>query len=305
MDEVLLIFSTRPSRRKAGTTAVAEALALLGDLGASAPTGGPLAEQAGIFWISLPPDSIDAAQARLPRLGYTEAVDSLELLPRKRRSRKGKVGEEIFWHGQLYKLKRLYQEDAQAMREMAPDRRTFAYSTTNGEVRQIRGYRGGGDPLTRRGLPVCDARLLVNLVYSAESTIFLDPFGGVGGIILEAYESGYQVVSCDRDSALRYGLKDLGDLHCVANAARLPISSRSISAIATEPPYHPEADTAVISSLKEMYRVLKKGGRVSMLCAYRQVEGIKKTAAYLGLLLKHDASIDRKNLACAILVFEK
>ena len=144
--------------------------------------------------------------------------------------------------------------------------------------------------------------LETNLRYSA---LELDPFAGVGGVILEAFEHGYQVVSCDRDSALRYGLKDMGDLHCVADAARLPIGSRTISAIATEPPYHPEAETAVISSLKEMHRVLKKRGLVSMLCASRQAEAIRQTAACLRLALKFDSPIDRKNLECVVLVLEK
>ena len=175
------------------------------------------------------------------------------------------------------------------------------------QMEKFAGFKGievGEHLLDRRGLPVCDARLLVNLVYSAEDTTFIDPFAGVGGVIQEASENGYLVMSCDRDSALRYGLKAMSRLHCVADAARLPIGNGTISAMSTEPPYHPEADTTVVSSLKEMQRVLKKRGRVSILCASRQAEGIRQTASSLGLETKLDSRIDRKNLECVILVFE-
>ena len=304
MDEALLIFHIRASRRKARIPAIAEAMCLLENLGAGAPEGGPLSEKGGIFWVTLPSDSVDGARDRLPRLGYTEAVDLLDPLPRKKRSRRPK-SDELIWKGQPYKSVCLYRENAQSMREKAPDRRLFAYSTVDGEVRSIRGYRGGGDPLNRRGLPVCDARLLVNLVYSGEGTTFLDPFAGVGGVTLEASGNGYLVLSCDTDMALRYGLAQAGNLHCVSDARRLPLRDETVSAISTEPPYHPEAEAAVIGSIEEMHRVLKRGGRISMLCASWQSEGIRKTTSSLGMALRLDCPIDRKNLECVVLSLEK
>ena len=75
----LLIFYLRTARRKARDVAVAEALCLFRDLDALAPRGGPLSEQGGLFWISLPAAQLEPAIARLPRLGYTVAVDLLEL----------------------------------------------------------------------------------------------------------------------------------------------------------------------------------------------------------------------------------
>ena len=42
---------------------------LLHDLGATAPPGGPLSDQKGVFWILLPETQLNEAEKRLPRLG--------------------------------------------------------------------------------------------------------------------------------------------------------------------------------------------------------------------------------------------
>ena len=55
-----------------------EALCLLRDLYPAAPDSGPLAERGGVFWIALPAEALDTAVSRIPRLGYTWAVDVLE-----------------------------------------------------------------------------------------------------------------------------------------------------------------------------------------------------------------------------------
>src|SRR5437763_14516768 len=78
MDETVLIFYLWPARRKACAVALAEALSLLSDLQARASNKGPLSEQGGLFWILLPSEKLEAARVRLPRLGYTAAVDWVE-----------------------------------------------------------------------------------------------------------------------------------------------------------------------------------------------------------------------------------
>ena len=71
----MLVLHLRAARGKARAAAVAEALALLHDLAPSAPAGGPLSERGGVAWVELPERHLAAATARLPRLGYTTAVD--------------------------------------------------------------------------------------------------------------------------------------------------------------------------------------------------------------------------------------
>jgi len=306
-DEAMLIFYVRPARSRARSAAVAEALHLLHPWHAITPSGGPLSERGGLFWLSLPGRFLEEAATRFPWLGYTSAVEWLEpqasASPRKGRRSSGDI--IVRWRGRLFKPVRIYEENPGELRESAPDRRTFLLETEDGAVRAVRGYRGDGEALGRRALPVCDARLLTNLVYTRQGDAFLDPFAGAGGIVREAILRGFIALSSDRDPILRHGLTHLGSLHCVADACLLPFSDESVDAIATEPPYHQEAWQSVTSSLGEMARVLRRGGRLSMLCALGQAEGLRQMGERLGLSLCHDFTIGRKGLDCAALVWEK
>ena len=213
--------------------------------------------------------------------------------------------ELVRWQSKLYRLVRVYEEDAELMREGAPDRRTFLLRTNEGEIRSIQGYRGDGQPLSRRGLPVYDARMLVNLVAVGEGTLLLDPFAGTGGIVIEALASGCSVTSADFDPALQEGLSHLGAKHSVADASCLPFADGMFDAIATEPPYHEQAKSTVIGALHEMERVLKEGGRLAILCAATQVDDLRQEAICLGLKSYLDAPINRKGLDVAVLAWQK
>ena len=300
MDRATLIFRLRAARLKARATAVAEALSLLRSSGAEAPAGGPLSEQGGVFWISLPGGAVDQARARLPLLGYTEAVDLAEPVSAKVASR----GGVVWWRRRPYRLVRLYEESPEEARARAPDRRAFALETAAG-VREIRGYRGSSRTLSRRGLPAYDARMLVNVALAGEGGTLLDPFAGAGGVVIEALTHGCRVLSCDIDPALRYGLASLAPGHAVADARRLPIASSAIDAVATEPPYEAEATEAVVESLRELARVVRPEGRIAMLCAAPQSEPLRREAEAAGLSLVHQEAIDRKGVACAVVVWER
>ncbi len=190
------------------------------------------------------------------------------------------------------------------MRAEAPDRRVFPLETASG-VRQVRGYRGGPGPLQRRGLPVADARMLANLSWPGEPGTFLDPFAGGGGIVIEALAHGHRVVSSDSDGTLRYGLASLGAEHVIADARHLPLASRSIDAIATEPPYAAEAESTVWESLSEMARVVRAGSQLVMLSPFWQAGRLRSRADSLRLTLQHEERIDRKGVDCAVLLWRK
>jgi tRNA (guanine10-N2)-dimethyltransferase len=155
--------------------------------------------------------------------------------------------------------------------------------------------------------------MLVNLVSTGRGATLLDPFAGAGGVVLEALASGHRVLSCDIDAALRRGLRALGAAHpstgsgqaVVADARRLPFAANSIDAAATEPPYEPEADEAVLAALGELARVVRPGGRIALLCAQQQAAGLRERAESLGLRAFHDAPIDRKGTPCAVLGWQK
>jgi len=292
----VLVFYLRAARGRARPAAVAEALALLHDLGPSAPAGGPLSERGGVFWVELPARHLAAATARLPRLGYSTAVD--RLVP-------AAGPPEVRWRRRGWRLLRLYEEDAAAMREQAPDRRPFLFEAGGGPARPVRGYRGGGGPLTRRGLPVADARLLVNLVAPAGPGRLLDPFAGVGGIALEARAAGWAAVTADLDPALRHGLGGIGAGHLVADARALPLRDGSLDAAATEPPYDRGVGPLASLALAELHRLLRPGGAAAMLCAGWQAPGLRATAAGLGWRPTLDCPVDRRGLAVVALAWRR
>jgi hypothetical protein len=285
-----------------------EVLNLLHDLHPIAPPGGPLSEEGGLFWILLPTASIEKARTRLPRLGYTYAVDLLE--PLEEDGYKPSQGEKtvdrlVRWRHKMYRLVHLYEEDREVTRTNAPDQREFLFETKSGELRSIRGYRGSSSPLSRRGLPVYDARLLVNLVWAGEGSYLLDPFAGAGGIVIEAITSGCKVTSVDIDPALQYGLSQFGANHYVADARHLPFPSGIFDAIATEPPYHEEAKAVVVEALGEMYRVLRPEGRLAILCAALQADDIAQAGDSLGLRPYLHSPIDRKGLDVVVFAWQK
>ena len=291
----MLVFHLRPSRHRARAAAVAEALALLHDLEPSAPAGGPLSERGGVFWVELPDRHLPAAADRLPRLGYTVAVD--RLVP-------AAGPPEVRWRRRPWRLVRLWQEDAAGHRELAPDRREFLFAAGGGPARPVRGYRGGGGSLTRRGLPVCDARLLVNLVAPAGPGRLLDPFAGVGGIALEARAAGWTTVTADLDAGLRHGLGAIA-AHLVADARALPLRPGALDAAATEPPYDPAVGPLAGQALAELHRLLRPGGAAAVLCAAWQAPGLRSTAAGLGWRVVLDCPVDRKGLAVVALAWRR
>jgi hypothetical protein len=230
---------------------------------------------------------------RLPRLGYSTAVDLVEARGRGR-------GRDPGW-----RLVRLHTEDAAGHREQAPDRREFLVDAGDGRVRPVRGYRGDGQALGRRGLPVCDARLLVNLVAPAGPGLLVDPFAGVGGVALAAGAAGWKVVTADRDPALRHGLDRLGLGRLVADARRLPLRPSSVDAVATEPPYDPSVGPLAAEALEEVARLLRPGGATAWLCAAWQAPGLRAAAAGLGLAVALDTPVDRKGTPVAALAWRK
>jgi len=307
----LLVLHQRPARRRARAAAVAEALALLHDLGPSAPAGGPLADRGGLFWVELPGRHLDAAAARLPRLGYSSAVDLAEPTPAAGARTGAGAGAAGGRRGRGrdrapgWRLVRLHTEDPAGHREQAPDRREFLVEAGDGRVRPVRGYRGDGQPLGRRGLPVCDARLLVNLVAPAGPGLLVDPFAGVGGVALAARAAGWRAVTADRDPALRHGLGQLGAGHLVADARRLPLRPGSVDAVATEPPYDPAVGPLAAEVLAEVARLLRPGGATAWLCAAWQAPGLRAAAAGLGLRAALDTPVDRKGTPVAALAWAK
>lgn len=126
------------------------------------------------------------------------------------------------------------------------------------------------------------ARVLVNLSGIQPEKLFLDPFCGTGGILIEAGTVGAQLIGLDVQKKMVRGAATnlhffglAGDL-LVGDATRIPLRDESIDAIATDLPYgrasfvsrpsraesHPEHLKRLYrDALDEIHRVLKPGCR--------------------------------------------
>ncbi len=109
------------------------------------------------------------------------------------------------------------------------------------------------------------ARCLVNLSGATEETVFLDPFCGVGGIVIEAGLLGCPVIGIDalrkmlrgtRRNLSHFGLTS--DLLVRGDARHLPL--RIVDAIATDPPYGTGAST-LKATTREILRDFLPGAR--------------------------------------------
>jgi SAM-dependent methyltransferase len=291
---VMLMLHQRAARLRARELAIAEAVSLLADANPVAEVGGPLAEQRGVAWISI--DALDL-EDRVPLLGYVDAVDVVE--PARASDR-----ETVRWRRRMWRLRRIHTDDPEQLRQQAPDRRVFVVQAPDG-TRVIRGYRGSDRTLERRGLPVIDARLLVNLAtHGGQQCRLLDPFAGVGGIVIAADDAAHLAFSTDIDPKLAVGLELLTRRgHAVADATRLPFGEATFDGIATETPFEPAADVTVSSLLPELARVLRRRGRLAVMCVERQARLLRERTPALQLLMDHE--IDRKGFDVRVLVWER
>lgn len=279
-----------------------EMVCLLRGLRAVPASGGPLSEESGVFWVDIPEAALTEAEQLFPRSGYTCAVD----LPVPRQGQPSGRARGVRWRGRHYELRRIYEEEEAAYRSQAPDRSEFLLARGDGSARLVRGYRGSGRPGERRGLPVCDARLLVNLVAPAGGEgALLDPFAGAGGIVRHAIAAGLDTFSSDVAADLAPGLTHLGSHHRIADARQLPFPDEFFDAIATEPPYDETHGNVAVDAVPELSRLLKPSGRMSMLCAEWQAEQVSRTAERLRLSVLLYSQIDRKGLDCTVLAWQK
>lgn len=121
------------------------------------------------------------------------------------------------------------------------------------------------------------ARALVNLTAVAPGETLLDPFCGMGGILMEAGLSGIVPVGSDRNAeAVRGCRENLTAFHLeaelrVADVGDLPAQDLQVDAIATDPPYGRAASTAgedldalMGRAFRSFARLLRVGGRVAL-----------------------------------------
>jgi tRNA (guanine10-N2)-dimethyltransferase len=170
------------------------------------------------------------------------------------------------------------------------------------------------------------ARVLVNLsgVNATTKEIFLDPFCGTGGILLEAGTVGARIIGADvqgkmvrgaRENLAFFGLQ--GDL-IVSDASEIPLRVNSVDAIATDMPYgrasfvsgssSPESRSAFIERLRqdamtEIHRVLKPGRKAVIVSNAPTFNSLSREHGFR-LIEQHTYRV-HKSLTRYITVFEK
>jgi SAM-dependent methyltransferase len=280
---------------------VAEVVALLADRGAHPLAAGPLSGEAGVAWVGVDDTPAAAVAARLAPLGYSGSVELVR--PLAEVADPDPAWTRARWRRRDVVLEPVWAEPDGALRAGAPDRRPFLLECGDGVVRRIDGYRGGPGPREHRALPVADARLLVNLVASPGRGSLLDPFAGAGGVVIAARAAGWRAGAVDVDPRLRHGLAELADHHVVGDAAALPLAAGSVDAVATEPPYDPDATGIVAAAMAEVARVLRPGGRAALLVAVAQAAAVAAAGERAGLAPGLRAPIDRRGTPVACLTF--
>ena len=121
------------------------------------------------------------------------------------------------------------------------------------------------------------ARALVNI--SKPGNILFDPFCGTAGVLVEAGLMGIEVIGGDVQRKLLLGAKMNLEYYntdftlMYEDACRLSLKDESVDSVVTDPPYGRSAlieaqsiEHLIEESLKEIYRVLKKGKRAIFIC---------------------------------------
>lgn len=134
------------------------------------------------------------------------------------------------------------------------------------------------------------ARALVNIAKPME--YLFDPFAGTGGILVEGGLIGVKVIGSDVQRKLLLGAKINLDYYNVdyrlmfQDACHLAVRDESVDAVVTDPPYGRSAaikaesiNHLLADSLKEIFRVLKKGKR-AVFVSERPVEDMAKEAGF-------------------------
>lgn len=232
----------------------------------------------------------------MPLLGYSRALVRLDrrlgegkdrtVRARSRRGRwlvgEQRIGEDIVLFTELWAA------DDEKRRQEAPHRRRFRFIHLDG-VRVGRGSRGG------RRLSSCDAKFLLNLSRAAPGQRLLDPFAGIGGIVLEAVRRGIVAICGDIEEALRVGLAQAsGQRAAIWDAGALPLPADCVEAIVTEPPYAPRRREAVVASMAEAVRCLRRGGHLVALMDRPLSRAVLPASAEHGLRVEHDFPVRRQ-----------
>jgi tRNA (guanine10-N2)-dimethyltransferase len=155
------------------------------------------------------------------------------------------------------------------------------------------------------------ARTMVNLARGSPNKVFLDPFCGTGGLLLEADQIGCRVVGSELNHRiLRGARKNLSkdNMLLLADARAIPVIG--VESIATDPPYGHSSSTMgttvrklVNSFLENASSILIKNGYLCLALPKGSLSTLKDIAE-LKLVEVHDYYV-HKSLTRQIILFQR
>jgi 16S rRNA G966 N2-methylase RsmD len=242
--------------------------------------------------------SIEASNDNIARLaeklGYTYGILSAHEEPY--------LGEELHshntarwvvgwirFHDTKIHLTEIYRQDKKELLDSAPHQRIF-YVEKDGEVKQAKGQR------RKRGVSPSDAKFILNISELNGDEVILDPFAGIGGLVIECLSRGLKVFASDLDPVVRPGLAHVTNNRCaLADARELPFRDGIFDVIITEPPFSTRFRQSVMDSLPELCRMIKPDGKIVLFIAQDMYDGITTYMAEIGFHLVRDFTLRRND----------
>lgn len=302
----ILIARLRNSRIKCKQMAILELFQLLVEFDPVFPRNGPLGDIKGCIPMMI--SFCEAAQddllkKKLSGAGYTFEFYLLDFYNGAQEPVGLKSINPQKWKSKHFLIREFFKQDQGVFRSQAPDKRTFILLGLDGNTKEVKGYRGNGEEMGRRALPVEDCRFLFNLACNTNTTHLLDPFAGGGGII---YQARYilpkiYISSCDIAPELAPELFKYSNVHYVGKAKDF-IPEAEYDALATEVPFSKSATPEICKSLSSLGRFMKKNCRIVIMCASEQVSAIRKTIIDMGCIVGNIFYLNRKGTEVRIIL---
>jgi hypothetical protein len=304
----IIICKIRNSRIKAKQIAILEMIFLQLDNGIFFIKNGPLGDVKGVISFLCPKNNLETFKERLCFLGYSDIFYILDFVNIENKNITNLDSmNPLIWKEKKFSIGIFYSQNINIYEEQSPHNRKFKISCENGEIKEIKGYRGDGTELGRRALPVEDARCMVNLSQPQKNIKMIDPFAGAGGII---YQFRYivpdgNVTSVDIDPILKPGLEYYGAAHYVMDAGEITFSENSFDSLITEVPFSINAIDDIVRTLKKLNSCIQMNGVFIIMCGKNQSNNIERTMEELHNFLLFKQEINRKGTDVEIQIWYK
>ena len=304
----ILICLLRSSRNKAKQLAILEMSIALSAMGGVFIKNGPLGDVKGLISFFVKREVDDKLISLLKNIGYCNKFYKLDFtLKNTDVSDDIKSINKFVWKGLKFNILHFYSQSTEEYKEQSIENRLFALYNSDETIKYVKGYRGDGTEAGKRGLPVEDIRLMVNIIDPYSIRSLLDPFAGSGGILHGAryIRNSLFLLSIDIDKTLEPGLKIYSDVHYVSDAREVDIIENPVDAIVTEIPFSHNYTDIVIQAFHNLKNYITEKGKILCMCHSDQFLQIKEALQDMNFYLLIDKEVNRKGTPVFISFWSK